>query len=274
MRSPSAPDLGKSAPVAPAAGARDPSYPDRARIDSDVRYLLRPPSTPWITFDKDEPHVGALLASSRSSVHPEAGFFPETPAAAPVPSAEPSNVVVTSDIQDSTAAVTAPADPADRFDETHDSVAIPVASPRRIGVAVACALGLSALIAGTAWSFHGRGADVAAASSEAARVAAAPVVAEPAPPQLDLPAPPPTAAAESAPPAASEAKKAEDRGFGRLYVRGAAKHNRVYFDGKLLLGRGQRSFMVFCGPHTIAVGNKADARDVEVPCNGALVVSK
>lgn len=270
MRPPYPSDLEKMAALAKAAGARQPSYPDRARIDSDVRYLLRPPSTPWITFDKQEPEIGALLASSRSSVSSEAGFFPETAPVEPLaPAAEPSNVVVSSDIQDSTPVV-AHADPfASELDETHDSVAIPVASPRRIVAGVGAALALTALIAGTAWSVGGHGkAAVASAASTAVEAKAAAMPAEPVPPQLDIPAPPPTS--EPAEPAA----KPEKKGFGRLVVRGAAKNNRVYLDGKLLLGQGQRTFMVFCGDHTIAVGKKADARDVDVPCNGELVVSK
>lgn len=267
MRPPYPSDLEKMAALARAAGARQPSYPDRARIDSDVRYLLRPPSTPWITFDKDEPQIGSLLASSRSSVSSEAGFFPEAAPAVepPPPAAEPSNVVVSADIHD------AQEPPRDALDETHDSVVVPVASPRRIYAAVGCALGLAALIAGTAWSLGGRRSPVAhvAAATAPATTPAPSVVDEPAPPRLDLPAPPPTAAATAAPP-----PKPEKKGFGRLVVRGPAKNNRVYLDGKLLLGQGQRTFMVFCGDHTIAIGNKADARDVDVPCNGELVVSK
>jgi hypothetical protein len=45
-------------------------------------------------------------------------------------------------------------------------------------------------------------------------------------------------------------------------------------DGKRMLGRGARSFTVMCGPHTIAVGNRADAHEVLVPCNAELVVGK
>ena len=54
---------------------RDPSYPDRARIDSDVRAFLRPASSPWIVFDRDSRvddfaksalRIGAVFASSPS----------------------------------------------------------------------------------------------------------------------------------------------------------------------------------------------------------------
>ena len=75
MGLPSKPDalenkLETSTPV-----GRDPSYPDRARIDSDVRAFLRPASSPWIVFDRDSRvddfaksalRVGAVFASSPS----------------------------------------------------------------------------------------------------------------------------------------------------------------------------------------------------------------
>src|SRR5689334_5507248 len=106
MRMPSTPDapnFEETGPIRISTGARAPSYPDRARIDSDVRYLLRPPSTPWITFDKDGENqpaeIGAVLSSSRSSVHSSPGFFPDAPAAEPAPPApEPSNVIVAKDM--------------------------------------------------------------------------------------------------------------------------------------------------------------------------------
>ncbi|MBX3203234.1 MAG: hypothetical protein KF894_34235, partial [Labilithrix sp.] len=62
--------------------------------------------------------------------------------------------------------------------------------------------------------------------------------------------------------------------FGKLTIKADAKRKNVWFDGKRMLGSGQRSFTVFCGMHTIAVADKTDARDVEVPCNGEYVVSK
>src|SRR4051794_16659592 len=56
-----------------ASVTREPSYPDRARIDSDVRAFLRPASSPWIVFDRDSRiddfaksalRLGAVFASS------------------------------------------------------------------------------------------------------------------------------------------------------------------------------------------------------------------
>ena len=63
-------------------------------------------------------------------------------------------------------------------------------------------------------------------------------------------------------------------GWAKLTIRGPAKGHRVYLDGKLLLGQGQRSFTIRCGEHTVAVGNKTDAKDDDVPCNAEYVVSK
>jgi hypothetical protein len=242
MRLPSAPDapnFEETGSIRIATGARDPSYPDRARIDSDVRYLLRPPSTPWITFDKEPKQ--------------EIRFPEERPTVAPAPPpAEPSNVVVATDIR--------PPEPS-LFDTTHDEPHVPpVAHPRRIMVALGATLGLAAMIVASLLVFAPKhpAPNAAAASAPAAK-------SEVAPPPVVAPAPPP-------PPTATEAK-AKD-GWAKLTIKGPAKSHRVYLDGKMLLGQGQRSFTVRCGTHSIAVGNKTDAKDVDVPCNGEYVVSK
>ena len=62
--------------------------------------------------------------------------------------------------------------------------------------------------------------------------------------------------------------------YGRLSISGDARAKDVFIDGKRMLGRGARSFTVICGPHTIAVGNRADAHDVDIPCGAELVVGK
>lgn len=255
MRRPSVPDtpnFEETGPIRLATGARQPSYPDRARIDSDVRYLLRPPSTPWITFDKTP--SGQVLTSSRSSVIDAPGLFPDAPAAITVaPPVEPSNVVVATDIRPAQESL---------FDTTHDEPHVPpVAAPRRIMVAVGATLGLAMLILGGVFAFGGKSRVPAAPA-----VAAASAPAVTAPPAVDVaPAPaPPTTAAEPK----------EKTGWAKLTIKGSAKSHRVYLDGKMLLGQGQRTFMIRCGDHTIAVGNKADAKDVDVPCNGEYVVSR
>ena len=73
-----------------------------------------------------------------------------------------------------------------------------------------------------------------------------------------------------------DAAKAAAKKFGRLTVAGDARGRDVYMDGKRMLGRGARSFTVMCGVHAIAVGNKADAEDMDIPCTGTaeLVIGK
>lgn len=266
MRLPSAPDspnFEETGPIRVATGARDPSYPDRARIDSDVRYLLRPPSTPWITFDKQ--HDEEVLTSSRSSVVDTPGMFPDAAAEIAIantdalPPVEPSNVVVATDIHPPQESL---------HDITRDEPHLPpVAAPRRIMIAVGASIGLAAMILASVFVFGSKN------DGKAAAAAAAPpshgqttTPLEAPPPNLDVPPPPTTATAAQA--------KTEKTGWARLTIKGAAKGHRVYLDGKMLLGQGQRTFMIRCGDHTIAVGNKTDAKDVDVPCNGEYVVSK
>lgn len=67
---------------------------------------------------------------------------------------------------------------------------------------------------------------------------------------------------------------AKPKGLGKLTIKGDAKTKNVWLDGKRMLGAGQRSFLVGCGMHTIAVADKADMKDIEIPCNGELTVSK
>ena len=244
MRLPSAPDspsFEETGPIRVAMRAPDPSYPDRARIDSDVRYLLRPPSTPWITFDKEP----------KEEVH-----FPETSTITAPPPVEPSNVVVASDIR--------PAEPS-LFDTTHDEPHLPpVAHPRRILIAVGATLGLAAMMIATVIALGSRSAPSPATATAAQPAATTAEIATPSTaPAQPTPAPP-TTAVES---------RTKD-GWAKLTIRGPAKGHRVYLDGKMLLGKGARSFTVRCGEHSIAIGNKTEAKDVDVPCNGEYVVSK
>src|SRR5689334_16198559 len=86
MRLPSSPDE----PHRP----RDPSYPDRARILSDVREFMRQPSTPWIVFDRDSRVPREELAKEPTvvaSTPMQAAMFPADLAHAPTePVIEPS----------------------------------------------------------------------------------------------------------------------------------------------------------------------------------------
>lgn len=62
--------------------------------------------------------------------------------------------------------------------------------------------------------------------------------------------------------------------FGRITIRSDAKHKVIYLDGKRMLGAGPRSLIVLCGMHSLAVGDRSLARNIEVPCDTEYVVSK
>src|SRR4051812_24898194 len=101
---------GSSSPEKRAARRpRDPSYPDRGRLDNDVRALMRQPSTPWITFDRDSRVAAgemsvpqAVLSNFRRSIHD--GMFEKAAAEhvpEPTPSSrlEPSSLIVAQDVE-------------------------------------------------------------------------------------------------------------------------------------------------------------------------------
>jgi hypothetical protein len=198
---------------------------------------------------------------------------------------EPSNLVVASDVMhDSSAYGIAGLDDGRPALES-DPFAMPpgmfASRGRLAAIAGACA-GVLALVAVSAVVLGGgaRSHIKAAATTQAVQqpaAAPAPAAVAPETVELDTPAPPPAA------PSASEASTTESKPstptdpkkrFGKLTIKADAKHKNVWFDGKRMLGSGQRSFLVFCGMHTIAVTDKADTKDVEVPCNGELTVAK
>jgi hypothetical protein len=275
---------------------REPSSPDRSRIDSDVRGLLRPVSTPWIVFDRDSRvddfaksalRVGAVFASSPSfrpevlqaaqetgrplaeivaapmpgleapaSIRhePAPKFFPESTDSGSSSTTEPSSLIVASEIE------------------------APPARPGRQRTA-AIAIGSGLVVAAFLAAMVGRSHANAAASA-----AQPPAMATPA---IEIPPPAETVELEDVAPPSDPGKRATEqphrhgalptdapRGFGKLTINGAAKYKNVYFDGKRMLGQGSRSFLVFCGMHTIAVTDKTEAKDVEIPCNGEFTVSK
>lgn len=76
------------------------------------------------------------------------------------------------------------------------------------------------------------------------------------------------------PPRTDPAAKGGGGKYGRLTITGDARSRDVFMDGKRMLGRGQRTFSVMCGMHTIAVSLRSDAHEVEIPCNAELVVGK
>jgi len=339
MRPPFPPDALENKPATNSSVSRDPSYPDRARIDSDVRAFLRPVSTPWIVFDRDSrvddfaksalrvgavfasspsfrPEViqaaaesgssveeiaaqpmpelaapesvivrepfqpGAVLAPAMSSVLPDTGTFPSSTSACQS-AGEPSNVVVAADVfPDSASAIALEcARPSLVSDPFASPPAVVARRGRIAAIAGACAgvlalVGVSAIVLAGGARAEAKAASAAQAVqvSVAAAAIATPVSAEardevPAPPSVTVDAP-------TREPAAAKAPTDPKKRFGKLTIKGEARRKNVWFDGKRMLGSGRRSFTVFCGMHTIAVSDKSDAKDVEVPCNGEYVVSK
>lgn len=304
------------------AVGREPSYPDRARIDSDVRAFLRPASSPWIVFDRDSRiddfarsalRVGAVFASSPSfrdegvsvaSVEPpvdilgpmvvamtdkpfdaSTGMFPKDVEPSDA-ATEPSTIVATTEVNsDSAVAVDGAIVARERIES--DPFAVPGLVPNRTRsrafvIAGACA-GFLALVGITSVAVA-RPSHALATKTRAAvttpietRFEPAPVVRATPAAMRALAAHPPAVepAASAAEPAESEpaGKMSNDpkRRFGRLTIKADSKTKTVWFDGKRMLGNGTRSFMVFCGMHTVAVNDKSDAKDVEVPCNGEFV---
>lgn len=294
---------------------RDPSHPDRARIDSDVRALLRPASTPWIVFDRDSRvddfatsalRVGAVFASS-PTFRPSIVGLPEEKvtedvSGSPEPALERDSSRATSqaDVVDAIPVVverngisdsTFNAVTNDRPSFEPEVVLASEPSSRRSRRLAAVAAGTIGLLAIAAVSgvVVGAGARARAAArvssldverNSAVKAPGVPgveaLVAEARIPIDDVATPAATLSVPSELPAANATKAKTDskKHFGRLTIKADAKHKNVYFDGKRMLGSGPRSFTVVCGMHTIAVTDKADAKDVEIPCNGEYVVAK
>lgn len=278
MREPAKPNAWNPA-ASEGPGLPGVSIPDRRRIDSDVRAFLREPSTPWIVFDRDgrpPSQLAALevLPVALSSVIPDHGFFPAT---AMVDAAyqsttrqEPSSLAVAADLE------------GNEMNEGPGATAIPMQRlSRRVLGAAAAAVAIVSLFALGTVALSASSPDMHSARSFAQ---GSPVAADLPPPDLDVksappviaPAAPPVTVAAPAPvpaPAESSAKAAAKR-VGRLSITGEARSRDVFLDGKRLLGRGTRSFTVMCGTHSIAIGTRADAHDLDVPCNAELVLSK
>ena len=270
MREPAPPYASNTADPG-ATGLAGVSTPDRRRIDSDVRAFLREPSTPWIVFDQDVRPPSQLASgevvpwrSALSSVMPEHGFFPATAivdAQHHVTPLEPSSLAVAADLADEAAAA-----------PDHGSSSIPMRGlSRRV---LGAAAGGAAMLAVLAIGLAALSASPSPLAERAPAAANAPASGELVPPDLDVKAAAPAAVAPAvAPPVAPESRPLAQR-FGRLAIVGDARGRDVFLDGKRLLGKGTRSFTVTCGTHAIAVGTRADAHDLDVPCNAELTVGK
>jgi len=285
--------------------------PDRRRIDSDVRAFLREPSTPWIVFDREgrppsQLAVGELLPSAFSSVSDGQRFFPATAAIDGIAShashasqtrVEPSSLAVASDLNGVEG--DSPAEPLSC--EGASPILVSGLTRRVIGAAAAAVAIASTLALG---AFAIRAASQSMVSSPSVMTQAlaghgSPVPADLAPPNLDPtpPAAPPVVAEQSAPPALTppvvsltppvvsltppsaagpeSPAKAAAKKYARLTVAGEARSRDVFMDGKRMLGKGARSFTVLCGTHTVAIGERSNTREVEIPCTGTaeLVIS-
>lgn len=275
----------------------DLTGPDRARIDSDVRAFMRPVSTPWITFDRDSRVEGELAFATKAAMRAGVAFMsspdlpPQAPPAqiTPRPTAasrladinamfpasvpqqkagpnpeEPSSLIVAADVG---------ATP-ERQASLGDDLPI---KKNRIGLvgATLAAVGVCSIAAYIVASLQGAPAPAAAAAEPPKAVETVAAVAPP-------PAPEKAPVVEAAPPPAPEpvaevvGEKATDpaKRWGTLTIKGAATKKQVWFDGKRMLGSGNRSFMVYCGMHTVAVSEKTAQKDLEVPCNGELTIDK
>lgn len=251
------------------------STPDRRRIDSDVRAFLREPSTPWIVFDQDvrppsQLAIGEVLPwrSALSSVMPEHGFFPATAivdrdAQAHAAALEPSSLAVAADLADEPSAL-------DPSALDHGPSPIPMRGLRRR--VLGAAAGGAAMLAVVALGLAALGATPSPLAERAPAAANAPAAGDLLPPDLDAKpsAPAPVTPVTPAPP---ESRPLAQR-FGRLSIVGDARGRDVFLDGKRMLGKGTRSFTVVCGTHSIAIGTRADAHDLDVPCNAELTLGK
>ena len=266
------------------------SLPDRRRIDSDVRAFLREPSTPWIVFDQEgrppsQLAVGEVLTVPRRTLLSDYDFFPATAAVDASASAaklEPSSLAVAANLESDDQRA------ADLASDALLAGSLPMGGlSRRVLGASAAAVALMSILAVGVFALRGSTPDkVSARSSLSApstpRSFGGAVPAEIPPPDLaaaavraPAPAAPVVVATPIASPPRDEAmSKPASKRWGRLSVAGDARGKDVFMDGKRMLGRGARSFTVMCGTHSIAIGNRADAHEVEIPCNAELVVGK
>ncbi|MDB5215439.1 MAG: hypothetical protein JWO86_3366 [Myxococcaceae bacterium] len=311
---PEGPKTAETAGSATPTGTSGVSIPDRRRIDSDVRAFLREPSTPWIVFDQEgrppsQLAVGEILRGPRRTLLSDYDFsataavdFASTHARI----SEPSSLAVSSDLASAAAAAPSPV----FTDVSDDAEASELVAPRMFGLhrhrrvlgASAGAVALVSMLAVGIFALRGATHDAldaktlrSVAAAQPAAVGAPPIDLSPQPavappPVVPIPVaqaavvstpvvPTPVAQAPAAPPPFAVTiipPKTDAKGgkYGRLTIAGDARAKDVFFDGKRMLGRGQRSFSVMCGTHTISVNVRNDAHEVEIPCNAELVVGK
>lgn len=281
----------------------DPSFLDRRRLDSDVRYFLRSPSMPWIVYDRDSRASGLPTAdgvvweddSVVTSVPPVKRTKPAPrsapPAAEPAP-LDPPTITVSSisfpelslaplvpprlvdmgdapsnvellHVEEDPSSIAIAADVRSRIAASDSKASRSRRRPLLIAGAITCALAAAA----AAFIVHSAPpvAKPVDTRSVAATTGDAPAV------QAKVEAPAPLKNVVPTPAAAHVADAARTK-VGRLAIGTASASRRVYFDGKLLLGTGARSFDVRCGAHTISFDKRNDPRPFDVPCGGKVDV--
>jgi hypothetical protein len=251
--------------------------PERAKMMSDVRYFMRQPSTPWIVFDQNS-KVDADEAGAE-------------PAQEPV---EPSNVVVAKDIEGTPeegvpasrqrvpSHISVPEDvPLDDLEphakptwrKTRVMTAAGVAAAFITIIAVAALRGNAngEASANASTSMDDRSTPTTTTTSTPTPTTTSTTTTTPTPTTTSTPTTTTTTTTTTTPTPTPNATKT---GSGWIAIRGSATRHRVYLDGKLLLGNGSRSFPVRCGEHTVAIDDKGAKRDIDVPCNGELQITK
>lgn len=263
-------------------------------MESDVRAFLRQRSTPWIVFAEGKgagapyvPQVEAALAQLEPVVHePVRGA-----AALPVPIIAPASIAPTAVSvpppvlvdEPSVRAMIRDTTPADGVRAMGPSIEIDLRSlsrgarsRKRMAITAVAAVAVAVLATGAA-SIKSKSDQ----SSGPPRLPPTALAAEPPRAEIAESTPAPVAVKDApvvkeAPsvPVIKAAPAKAPTGLGRLLITGEARSRAVYMDGKMMLGSGTRSFNVRCGPHTLSVGSKTEPRDIEIPCNGELKITR
>jgi len=316
------------ASVAGDAVSNQPSGPDRASIDDDVRARLGSSCEQWVVFERDSSAgdfastalrrgvVFASIPSYRPEVLEATSVDGLPPGSAATPlrgrgpgahdSAGDGGVVLRSSTVEAGRALAIPLDEGpsstagepsnlivardlhvDACDEEEQAASSAssstspssvLASARRLArfttiVAMTAALAGVVTAAGVSASGLSVSSHAHLATGTADEVQDTSISGALAPPAEDVQTEPNLGSSPPAPVvhvAPTEPKKQ----LGKLIVKGEAARKKVWFDGKLLLGAGPRRFPVVCGTHTIAIADKTDAREVDVPCLGEYTLTK
>ena len=134
-------------------------------------------------------------------------------------------------------------------------------APMLVGVIAAAAIAMGIVIGGTLGLRERTNASATAELRSRPPVAVAPIAPTVQAPVVLTPPPP----VEAAPPPASTT--------GRLLTAASEAGHRIFVDGRFA-GSGGAPLVVRCGTHEVRVGSAGRLRRLDVPCNGALEVSR